>query len=325
MHVLKLGKNSEKFHEVPPGIVIEDREPPSVDWDEVLSALRDFVDPQGKQPQGLRSFLTESSINSELRLRLMKQFPSLVALRNQFTEAAGRSAHLIRYRSLGVAGMDPDEQAACFAIICLMFGKLLAADKPTGQVVWDVKNREVKSPEYSTFSEGQKEANFHTDTAFYETPVRYFGLYCRHAAGCGGGTNRFCNALALRRLLDNDPDLSWISRKLASQPAVFRVPFAFTRNGGTETVTAKVFGEEVPIRLRRDSLVKGLELTGDSRTSEILAAVDAFLALAQRPENHIEMSLAEDSAVFVNNHELLHYRSSFVDPQRHLLRVWIQF
>ncbi|WP_299310616.1 TauD/TfdA family dioxygenase [uncultured Halomonas sp.] len=310
--------------DIGPRLLVEEKKQPSVNWHDVLHYLKGSAILQGCKGHDLRLLATESYMSGGLRARLVKIFPSLAALRDDFAEATGRSVHLIKYNSLGIGGMEPDEQAACFAIICLMLGDLLAAEKQTGKVVWDIKNRTVKSSGFSTFSEGQEEAIFHTDTAFYKTPVRYFGLYCRQSAKCGGGVNRFCNAHALRRVVENDENLSWISNELARKPVEFRVPDAFTESEGVEVLSAKVFGEKIPVRLRRDSIAKGMGLSKSGNVNNALAAVDAFLELALRPRNHIAMSLQEDGAVFVNNHEIIHSRSGFSDASRHLLRVWIK-
>ena len=58
------------------------------------------------------------------------------------------------------------------------------------------------------------------------------------------------------------------------------------------------------------------------------AALDAFDAVLDDPELHLEMDLEPGDVQLVHNHQLLHDRTAFVDDpdperRRHLLRLWL--
>jgi len=55
------------------------------------------------------------------------------------------------------------------------------------QVIWDVKARQRDSAYFSTFSETDGEAAYHTDTQYFPEPEPIFLLYCmsRHAVAVG--------------------------------------------------------------------------------------------------------------------------------------------
>ncbi|TMQ02495.1 MAG: TauD/TfdA family dioxygenase [Deltaproteobacteria bacterium] len=58
------------------------------------------------------------------------------------------------------------------------------------------------------------------------------------------------------------------------------------------------------------------------------AVLDAYDAIASRPELYLDMELAKGDAQFLSNHTILHARTAYedhIDParQRHLLRLWV--
>lgn len=102
------------------------------------------------------------------------------------------------------------------------------------------------------------------------------------------------------------------------------MPSAFLHGNGAEVIEARVFDDDIAIRLRLDSIVKGHQLKHGRQDEQLLRAIDAFLFLADMPENRIKIKLEEDSAVCINNYEVLHYREQFLDSARHLMRIWIK-
>lgn len=292
----------------------------AIDWENILSHMNQL----GRSQRLSRAELNENLFTESFKTNLFDKIPMLWEIEGTLRNAALQGRHIIHIRQLGLAGKSADEQAICFYVIALMIGFPLAANKVTGQVVWDIRKQINNDVLYQTFSEGSDEATYHTDTAFYNEPVKYFGLYCRKSASCGGGVNRFCNALALRDKLTREPDTSWMIKLMTERTAIFQVPTSFTKSGGIEAIEAKIFGYKPPVRLRLDSIESGFEIKNDLSGIALTTAIREFLRHVDKPENHIEMQLEEDSAIFVNNHELLHYRSSFIDYQRHLMRIWIK-
>jgi hypothetical protein len=63
-------------------------------------------------------------------------------------------------------------------------------------------------------------------------------------------------------------------------------------------------------------------------TERTRRALDAFDAVLDDPDLHVEMDLAPGDVQLVHNHQLLHDRTAFVDDpdparRRHLLRLWL--
>lgn len=102
------------------------------------------------------------------------------------------------------------------------------------------------------------------------------------------------------------------------------MPSSFIHRHENESIDAYVFGEDVPVRLRLDSIYKGHQLKYGCQDKKLLQAINALLVLVDKPENMLKMRLDEDSAIFINNYEVLNYRDEFIDSSRHLMRVWIK-
>lgn len=296
----------------------------NIEWDKVFESFKKLIKSSVRHEKLTAKLLTETHLSDHLRQTLLAESPGLRKIQPILLRAMNEKKHLIHIRRLGLQHKSADEQAIGFAVISLTMGLPLAADKASGQVVWDVMNRERKSSVYQTFSEGTGEATYHTDTAFYKWPARYFGLYCRKPAVCGGGVNRFCNAAELRRKLKNDPAYSWIVKTLCDTSAIFRVPSSFSHSSDKEIIEARVFDDDIAIRLRLDSIIKGHQLKHGRQNEKLLRAINHFLLLVDMPENRIKMKLEEDSAIYINNYEVLHYRDQFTDSARHLMRIWLK-
>jgi len=296
----------------------------AIKWEDIFKSFEKVIRPSIRHEPLTAKHLTESFLNERLRKTLLAESPALREIQSTLIGAMREKKHLIHIQHLGLQRRSSDEQAIGFAALSLTMGLPLAAEKTTERVVWDVMNREGLSLPYQTFSEGTSEAVYHTDTAFYKHPVRYFGLYCRSPASCGGGVNRFCNAAALRRKISSDLSLSWIEKTLYETPAVFRVPSSFLPSAKDEIIEARVFSDDIAVRLRVDSILKGHQMKYGYQNKNLVRAIDAFLLLADKPEHRIKIKLDEDSAVYINNHEVLHYRDQFSDPKRHLMRIWIK-
>src|SRR5690554_5692746 len=81
--------------DISPRLLVEEKKQPSVNWHDVLHYLKGSAILQGCKGHDLRLLATESYMSRGLRARLVKIFPSLAALRDDFAEATGRSVHLI--------------------------------------------------------------------------------------------------------------------------------------------------------------------------------------------------------------------------------------
>lgn len=162
-----------------------------IEWDAVIEGFINIASKLNGYNMVPSKILMEQFMTAEFRQALFEEVPILKRVEAVLCRAARARKHLIHIKHIGLRQRPVEEQAIGFMAISLTIGVPLAADKPTGKVIWDVKSQEGKTSPYQTFSEGTGQADYHTDTAFYERPVRYFGLYCRKPADCGGGVNRF--------------------------------------------------------------------------------------------------------------------------------------
>jgi alpha-ketoglutarate-dependent taurine dioxygenase len=79
----------------------------------------------------------------------------------------------------------------------------------------------------------------------------------------------------------------------------------------------------------RGVIDKGAEAAGEKLTDLEKAALACFEAVARRDDVRFEVMLRPGEASFINNYEILHARTSFVDwdepaKKRLLYRLWLE-
>ena len=237
------------------------------------------------------------------------------ALRRQLAEAVA-----VYIPSLGLEKYDVNTRSLVAYAIAACMGNPTATDHK--RVIWDVKVANRGSTYFSTFSETDLEAGFHTDTQYYPDPEPIFLLYCITPARCYGGLSSICDGRALRRDIEkNDP---WIFDILSHALLPFRVPSAFVTTGNADTIEATlapVFAQTPLIRYRRDTLAEGLEHFPEYGNADVRRALGAFEDRLQDCPHQVEFFMPADSMVVVDNHRALHARTAFQDTERHLLRI----
>lgn len=234
-----------------------------------------------------------------------------------------RSATAVLLPSVGLEGYSVDERAKIAYALASCIGNPTATDKR--QVVWDVLARKRDSTYFSTFSETDGEAAYHTDTQYYPEPEPSFALYCMEPARCGGGYSSVLDARALRD--DIERNQPWLADALSTKLLPFRVPSAFVTTGDPNTIQATlapVFADTPMIRYRRDTLEAGLKYFPEYGDADVHRAMDEFELQLSKCPHQVEFFMPRDSLVLIDNHRALHARTSFQDHQRHLLRIRVQ-
>lgn len=166
---------------------------------------------------------------------------------------------------------------------------------------------------------------FHTDNGFNVTLPDAVSLLCINQAK-EGGLNRFASVYTLHnRLLERCPEhlkrlyqpaLFNRNREHAEgEPTILRAPIFSWDN---ERLTAR----PNPIYVRQAYEMAELEL--DSALSD---ALDALVEVAKDTDLWIEMRMERGQIQFINNRQILHYRSSYLDYeepelQRRMIRLW---
>lgn len=234
-----------------------------------------------------------------------------------------KTATAVLLPHVGIEGFSVNERAKLAYALAASIDNPTATDKR--QVVWDVLARKRDSTYFSTFSETDGEAAYHTDTQYYPEPEPSFVLYCMEPARCGGGYSSVLDARALREDIERtSPRLAQV---LSTKLLPFRVPSAFVTTGDPNTVEATlapVFSDNPMIRYRRDTLAAGLKYFPEYGDADVHRALDEFEQLLTKCPHQIEFFMPRDSLVFIDNHRALHARTSFQDHQRHLLRIRMQ-
>ena len=231
----------------------------------------------------------------------------------------GRGFALLR--RLPVERYSLTESAALFMGIGAHLGRP-RSQNAQGHVLGHVRDLGLSSQDPNVrIYQTRERQTFHTDS----TDV--VGLLCLREA-LRGGDSLLVSALTLyNALLSTRPDLlARLCRPMAhdrrgevpeGQKPYFLIP-VFSWHAGQLTVFYQ--------RQYFDSAQRFAD--APRLTPEDVEALDAFDALANDPRLHLTMRLAPGDVQFVHNHEMLHDRTAFDDPEdpsrkRHLLRLWL--
>jgi hypothetical protein len=188
-----------------------------------------------------------------------------------------------------------------------------------GDYLGHVTNVEKASRGYTT----ARELSLHTDSA------EIVGLLCVRDAK-EGGMSIYANSLKVHEI---------VAREHPEYLTVLERGFRCDRRGeeapGDEPVTpyrVPVFSEIgglLSTRFVRGVIDRGAETLGEPLTGLEKDALAFFEEVALRDEVRLELRLAPGEASFINNYEMLHARTAFVDhddpvKKRLLYRLWLQ-
>jgi alpha-ketoglutarate-dependent taurine dioxygenase len=209
-----------------------------------------------------------------------------------------------------------------------LLGQLIGrpvAQKWNGQMIYDVSDTGAAYQYGVRGSHTSVELVFHTDNAFARMVPDYVGLLCRHPAA-SGGVSRFCSLYTVHdRMMERYP---------AGLERLYQ-PMFFDRQkehaeGEAKVCLAPYFswrGERLFARANSSLVRKGYEVVGEPMDDALLAALDAIDEVCSSEEIWFEGPLQRGQIQYLNNHEVGHYRSEFVDHddparKRHLYRLW---
>lgn len=205
-----------------------------------------------------------------------------------------------------------------------MVGQPISHDG-NGSIIWDIKSRPSNSSGVVTYSEHQHEAQLHTDSQYSQYTEHCFSLVTIKKADCGGGMSFLLSLEDILNELRSSQKNDNIERILRETKYPFIVPNVFKKQGeNPEYNFGSILGDN-EIRFRVDTLEKALALNSDFCTPE---QVDAYKTLKDIILNTAKTQaffLEDRDAIFINNRTMLHGRSSFKDPNRHMLRVRFNF
>ncbi|TKC87765.1 branched-chain amino acid aminotransferase [Trinickia terrae] len=196
-----------------------------------------------------------------------------------------------------------------------------------GQDTWEVKAK--PGFEKVPYSQSRNGIGPHTEVPVGAPPPRYLALHCHRQARCGQGHTRLADGVAFCSSLD--PELQRFVRETPVTFAATLAPGATPR----QTLTVPIMGSDGGRPVFRFSYNQFLY--GDVNPSE--AALDdasarpdanaplvrlATLAAAYFESHAVPVLIPDGHLLIWDNHRLIHSRSAFSDPERHLTRYWLQ-
>jgi alpha-ketoglutarate-dependent taurine dioxygenase len=263
----------------------------------------------------------------ELRQTILSEISDLKVL-NQNVKALRKEGYCaFIFDEIELQSFSESDRSKLIYAISLALGYPTPTDPRQGKLLWDVKARELPPGYFATFSEHSDRAELHTDTQYYPQPEDYFLLYTIRSARCGGGKSILCNAHEIKERLLETAEGAEAFKILSTHLFPFRIPTTFTQKGtvnAIETTLAPIFNEqsEQPfIRFRYDTLEKGFKVRPDLETPEARQALRILDHVLENKVNVLNYYLSDDSLLLCDNHRILHGRTSYLDSQRHLIRV----
>ena len=217
-----------------------------------------------------------------------------------------------------------EELIGCYWILSQLIGRTVS-QKWDGTMIYDVTDTG------QSFSYGVRgsftnvELFFHNDNAFGISLPEYVGLFCKNPA-LKGGKSRFCSIYSVHnRMLENHP------RQLER---LYR-PMLFDRQkehaDGTAKMTWAPFfywdGNQLHARVNISLVHKGYKLAKIEMDDELEDALESLAQVLSSTDLWIEDPLERGQLQFLNNLNLVHFRSHFNDHEdpackRHLYRTW---
>ncbi len=248
-------------------------------------------------------------------------------LRALFSEAKDKLDHgigFVVFDRMPIDDHDIDDIIACYWVLGQLLGPTVA-QKWDGTMIYDVTDTKKTYGYGVRGSATNVELVFHTDNAFGKQVPDYVGLLCKYPAA-SGGVSRFCSLYSVhQRLFEKYPEaLSRLYQPMffdrqaeheSDAPKTSLAPFFSWRNG------------RLMCRANSSLVRKGYDIAGVEMDGELVAALEAVDTVTSASDLWIEAPLARGQVQYLNNHELGHYRSTFVDSddpskKRHLYRLW---
>ena len=262
--------------------------------------------------------------------------PTLLLKPEQFKipelENAYRKAKAICDNGVGFAVIDklPIDEFKIDEIINVywILGNLMGpnvAQKWDGTMIYDVTDTGKKYEYGVRGSATNVELVFHTDNAFGISVPDYVGLMCKHPAK-EGGLSRFCSLYTVHSKMEYQyPD----ELRRLYQPVYFDRQ-AEHAPGDAKTSFAPMFSwKKGKLRCRANSSLirKGYQVGKMEMDKLLKNALNAIDEVTSSADLWIEAPLSRGEIQYLNNHELGHYRSDFIDhddetKKRHLFRLW---
>ncbi|MEK9160188.1 MAG: TauD/TfdA family dioxygenase [Patescibacteria group bacterium] len=218
---------------------------------------------------------------------------------------------------------SPELMQAYMVAISNLIGVTTCTDRVKKNIVWPIKADPTQTGDNLTYSEHQGHAGLHTDTQYFPEPESGVSLWCLNPDKNGEGESILVDArMAIHELIARG--LRDSVEILSREKVPFRVPTAFTATAtedSLEIFSAPIIGESPYIRYRRETIERAYTMNPKEKDQSIAQAMDHLDEVLNDPSLQIRFNLRRGQVLFLNNHEILHGRTSFSDLERHLLRI----
>jgi len=219
---------------------------------------------------------------------------------------------------------DINDMVAVYWALGFLMGPNVA-QKWDGTMIYDVTDTGKKFEYGVRGSATNVELVFHTDNAFGIQVPDYVGLLCKYPAK-SGGLSRFCSLYTVHaRMKEAFPE----------QLKRLYKPMYFDRQAehleGKEKVSlAPMFTwnkNDLYCRANSSLVRNGYAVIDQTIDGALSDALDAIDTITSSSDLWIEAPLERGQIQYLNNHQLGHYRSDFIDnddidKKRHLYRLW---
>lgn len=177
------------------------------------------------------------------------------------------------------------------------------------------------------YSQSKNGIGPHTEAPVYDPPPRYLALHCHRQATCGGGHTSLADGYAfLKSLEEQHPELrQWIDQN--------KVEFGATNTPGQpgkRSLNASLLEDGKVFRFSFNQFHYGdvnpskeaLQTSNVAHSETPLAKI-ARLGEQYFLEHATPVLIPENCVLLWDNWWLMHARSEFTDPARHLTRYWL--
>lgn len=176
------------------------------------------------------------------------------------------------------------------------------------------------------FSQSKNAIGPHTEAPVYDPPPKYLALHCHRQATCGGGQTLLADGFAFHASLPADlkewadhNDVSFLASAMpGAERRLFHTRLLEEKDGARLfrfSYNQFRFGDVNPSE--RD-LAASNGQSAQTPLGRIAEAGEKFFY-----EHMIQVLIPEGAMLIWDNQRLMHARSKYTDPVRHLTRYWL--
>ncbi|TBW33999.1 branched-chain amino acid aminotransferase [Azotobacter chroococcum] len=224
-------------------------------------------------------------------------------------------------QTLGWAVLSPELVADRPEPLLKQFGSTVP--QYDGNLQWEV--RPAPGFEKVPYSQSKNGIGAHTEAPVYSPPPKYVVLHCRRQARCGGGQTMLADGLqfckehgGLQRFRQHE--VTFVAAPSPGRPGTrVTVPLLTSHHNDPVFRFSYNLFKYGDVNPSEDALVDPqTALNRDFELVELANAAEEFF-----DRSGIAVLVPDGAALIWDNHRLMHSRSRFDDPQRHLTRYWL--